>query len=255
MLHLASRVLEASPLLPFLFVWLQRNTIPRQFKLVQYYVLAEAFFYVLTTISRPVFRNDAYVTHISTVVAVWLLAHTYRRLLASTRLKRSIAAGIGVFLAIAFVDAAILSEGFTYLNSYSQAFGSAFLIALALLHILQISRTSLYLENQAEFFLSITTLIYFAYTIVTYVTTNLIYHSNYDVPTRIQLDRIISAPDALLYAVHMGLLAWMFSFFPLSVDPLRALPHWLHYSRWHPRPYRLLGQNLLRQHWATTTVS
>lgn len=248
-LHSASRVLEASPLLPLVFIELRRNTISRKFSLVSYYVRAEVFFYILATISRPVLHNDTYVTHISTVVAVCLLAYTYRRLLSSARLKTGIAFGTGVFLTIALIDAAFLSEGFTYLNSYSQAFGSSFLIALALLHILQISRTSLYLENQAEFFLSITTLIYFSYTIVTYVETNIIYHSDYDIATRIQLDRIISAPDTLLYAVHMGLLAWMFTFFSLSVNPLQALPRWLHYSQWHRRPYKLLGQriNVFRQ--------
>ncbi|WP_375436736.1 hypothetical protein [uncultured Hymenobacter sp.] len=254
MLYLAIRVMEAAPLLPFVAMWIRRNTIPHKFNLVLYYVQAEVLFYILTTISRPVFRNDTYVTHISTALTVWFLAQMYRRLLSSVRIKKSIAVGIGIFLTIALLDAAFLSEGFTYVNSFSQAFGSAFLVTLALLHIGQISRTSLYLENQAEFFLSITTLIYFSYTIVTYVAINVIYNSDYDTPTLVLLDRIITCPDALLYAVHMGLLAWMFSFFPLAINPRRALPHWLHYSCWHPRPYKLLGQPAFTTYRLTTAA-
>ncbi|MBO0359688.1 hypothetical protein J0X19_17135 [Hymenobacter sp. BT186] len=94
-------------------------------------------------------------------------------------------------------------------------------------------------------------LIYFSYAIVTYVATNVIYNSGYDSVTRIRFDRIISAPDAVLYAVHMGLLAWMFSFFPLSINPLQALPRWLHYSRWHHRSYKVLGHSSIALHHLT----
>lgn len=150
-----------------------------------------------------------------------------------------------MFLCISLLDAAFLNGFFTDVNSYSQAFGSMILVSLALLHILNISRTSLFLENQPDFFFSIAVLFYFSYSIVTYVATNIIYNSGYDVATIIHLDDIISSPDAVLFAVQMGLFAWMFSFFPLAVAPLRALPYWLHYSRWHPRPYKLLGQNAI----------
>ncbi len=61
------------------------------------------------------------------------------------------------------------------------------------------------------------------------------------------MDRLFSAIDTLLFAVAMALLAWMFSFYPLSTNPRRALPKWLHYSRWRPRSFRLLYQPLSQQ--------
>jgi hypothetical protein len=142
-------------------------------------------------------------------------------------------------------DAAFMNKLFVDVNSYSQACGSVILIALALVHIWQLSRNDQLLERQPSFFLSLAVLLYSSYSIVTYVASNVIYNAGYDKATNIRLDTLISAPDALLYAIHMGLLAWMFSFFPLGINPRRALPYWLHYSRWQQRPYKLLGNNIL----------
>jgi hypothetical protein len=168
----------------------------------------------------------------------------YLKLFNSIKLSKFIWYAIVIFLFFAFLDAFFINGIFTGLNSYAQALGSIILVYITLIHIVQISRTRLDLLSQPEFFLSVSVLVYFSYTIITYVVSNIIYSAGYDVATRIRLDRIISAPDAVLYAVHMGLLAWMFSFFPSSVNPLRALPRWLHYSRWYARPYKVLWQPL-----------
>ncbi|HEX8427394.1 hypothetical protein [Hymenobacter sp.] len=253
-LHLASRALEAAPLLPFALLWARRYNIPFKFKLLPYYIGAELVLYVLKIVSRFIFRNDVYTFHLSTALAVLLLAETYRRLFHSHRILNLISVSVWIFIGVAFLDAAVLNGIFKDLNSYARAFGSIILITLSLLHIVQISRTSLSLEEQPEFFLDIAVLTYFSYSIVTYVATNIIYNSGYDLATRIKLDRIISSPDIFLFAIQMGLFAWLFNFIPLHIAPLRALPYWLHYSRWHPRPYRLLGQSVVFQNHLTTTA-
>lgn len=253
-IHLVNRVLEAAPMLPFIALWLRRSTITYKFRPVAYYIEFEFMFYILDVVSRAVFRNNVYIFHVSTAIAVALISATYYRLFLSSRIKKYIKISLVIFVFIAFFDAAFLNGLFTDVNSYSQAFGSILLVSLALLHIMRVSRTSLYLENQPDFFFSIAVLVYFSYTIVTYVATNIIYNSGYDVATTVRLDDIVSSPDTILFAIQMGLFAWMFSFFPLDIAPLRALPYWLHYSRWHPRAYKLLGQKAIVVGHLTTTA-
>jgi hypothetical protein len=244
-LHLTSRILEVAPLLPFVLLWICKCRLPVEFKPIYYYVVVELLLYILKAPSRMLLRNDIYIFHLSTLFTALLLSNVYLKLFNSRKVSKFILSAVLIFLLIAFLDAFFINGIFTDLNSYSQAFGSIVLVSLALLHIVQISRTSMDLLKQPEFFFSISVLIYFSYAIVTCVAANIIYNSGYDAATRIRFDRIITAPDALLFAVHMGLFAWMFSFFPFSVNPLRALPQWLHYGRWYVRPYKLLGQSSL----------
>jgi hypothetical protein len=244
-LHLTNRVLEAAPLLPFIVGYLRRVHLLRPYGLVYYYVGAKYLFYILDVFSRSVFRNNVYIFHLSTVVAVVAFARIYYALIDSEVVKSKIISALGIFIVVAVADALFLNKLFIDINSYSQACGGTILITLSLLHILQLSRNEQLLEHQPAFFISIAVLLYSAYSIVTYVASNVIYHAGYDKATTIRLDTLISAPDALLYAVHMGLLAWMFSFFPLCINPRQALPYWLHYSRWRQRSYKLLGNNIL----------
>lgn len=243
LLNILNRVLENAPLLP-LAVLFKNYTLPKKFICIEYYIYLESFYFFIDITSRYIFKNNVYIFHLSTLTTVLLFSAIYYNMLFHEKAKMFIRFGVYVFVFVVVLDAMFINGVFTDLNSYAQAFGSIILVIMALLHIIQISRSSLDLLKQPEFFLSVSVLLYFSYTIITYVASNIIYNSGYDVATRIKLDRIISAPDAVLYAVHMGLLAWMFSFFPLSISPLRALPRWLHYSRWHARPYKVLWQPL-----------
>lgn len=244
-LHALNRALEAAPLLPFACGWVRRRRLPYAFRPVYYYVGAKSFLYFLDAFSRIVFHNNVYVYHLNTVLLVLLLTLTYRRLLPQ-QLLRIVPLGLWGFGIIALLDATVLNGLFIDVNSYSQAYGCALLIVLAILHVTYLTRnpTEPALEDRPEFFLSAAVLVYCSCSIVSYVAINVIYHMDYDIATIIRLDTLISSPDTLLMAIHMGLLAWMFHFFPLSVAPLRALPVWLHYSHWHPKPYLLLGQSL-----------
>ncbi|GAB2778767.1 rhodanese-related sulfurtransferase [Hymenobacter luteus] len=245
-LHVLNRALEAAPLGTFACAWVRRHHLPPAFRAVYYYVGIEALFYVLDMFSRLVFRNNVYLYHADTVVLVCCLLGAYRRLLPQ-RLHRAMGAGLLLFLGVALLDAAVLNGLFTDVNTYSQAFGCALLLALAIWHVLHLTRGSAQgspLEKQPEFFLSTAVLVYCSSSVVSAVALNIIYHAGYDVATVIRLDTLLSVPDMLLMATQMGLLAWMFQLFPLSVSPRRALPHWLHYSRWHPRHYHLLGRSL-----------
>lgn len=243
--HVLNRTLEAAPLATFACAWVRRHHLPPAFRAVYYYVGIETLFYFLDVFSRLVFRNNVYLYHADTVVLVGCLLAAYWRLLPR-RLHRLIGPGLLLFLGVALLDAAVLNGLFTDVNTYAQAFGCALLLALAIWHVLHLTRSSAPgspLEKQPEFFLSAAVLVYCSSSVVSAVALNIVYHAGYDVATVIRLDTLLSAPDVLLMAVHMGLLAWMFQLFPLSVAPRRALPHWLHYSRWHPRPYRLLGRS------------
>jgi hypothetical protein len=244
-LHILNRALEAAPLVPFACAWVRRHHIPYALKPVYYYVGIKAFLYFLDTFSRLVFRNNVYIYHLTTVLLVGLLALTYYRLLP-LRFKPLIKAGLLLFALVAVLDAWLLNGLFTDVNSYSQAFGCALLVLLAILHVIYLTNTASEqaLENQPEFFLSVAVLAYCSCSIVSYVAINLVYHMGYDRATIIRLDTLISGPETFLMAVQMGLLAWMFRFFPLSISPTHALPLWLHYSHWHPRPFLLLGQSL-----------
>jgi hypothetical protein len=244
-LHLTNRVLEAAPLLSFIAGYLRRINLPPPYRLMYYYVGAKSLFYMLDVVSRSVFRNNVYLFHLSTIVTVLLLSRVYYRLIDLVATKKLLPPAICVFMLVAVADALFLNKLFIDINSYSQACGSTILITLSLLHILQLSRREQLLDQQPEFFFSIAVLVYSSYSVVTYVASNIIYNAGYGKATNIRLDTLISAPDALLYAVHMGLLAWMFSFFPLSINPRQALPYWLHYSRWRQRSYKLLGNNIL----------
>ncbi|UOQ76502.1 hypothetical protein MUN84_18455 [Hymenobacter sp. 5516J-16] len=245
-LQVLNRALEAAPLVTFACAQVRRHHLPAAFRPVYYYVGIKALFYFLDMFSRLVFRNNVYLYHAGTVVLVCCLLQTYRQLLPG-RFHPFIKAGLLVFLVVALLDAAVLNGLFTDVNTYSQAWGCAMLLALAIWHVLYLTRGAQQhpLETQPEFFLSTAVLVYCSSSIVSYVAINIIYHAGYDVATLIRLDTLLSAPDMLLMAVQMGLLAWMFQLFPLSVSPRRALPHWLHYSRWHPRRYRLLGRPLV----------
>ncbi|AII51994.1 hypothetical protein [Hymenobacter sp. APR13] len=174
-----------------------------------------------------------------------IFAKAYYVLIDSKEVRNKISLVLVLFIVVVVADAFFLNKLFVSVNSYSQACGSVILVALSLLHILQLSRNELLLDEQPGFFFSIAVLVYSSYSVVTYVASNIIYNAGYDKATNIRLDTLISAPDALLYAVHMGLLAWMFSFFPLSINPRQALPYWLHYSRWRRRSYKLLRNNIL----------
>ncbi|GAB3226493.1 hypothetical protein GCM10027346_08820 [Hymenobacter seoulensis] len=242
-LHALNRALEAAPLVPFACAWVRRHQIPYAFRPVYYFVAIKTSFYFLDTFSRIVFRNNVYLYHLSAVVMVVLLARTYLRL-EPQRFRQLVPAGIWLFALVAVLDAVALNGLFKDVNSYSQAFGCAFLIILAILHVVDLTRNAATqeLEAQPDFFLCVATLVYCSSSIVSYVALNIVYNSGYDRETVMRLDTLISSPDTLLMAVQMGLLAWMFHFFPLSVQPRRALPAWLHYSNWHRRPYKLLGR-------------
>ncbi|GGG34532.1 hypothetical protein [Hymenobacter glacieicola] len=254
-LHVLNRALEAAPLVPFACAWVRRHQLPYALRPVYYYVGLKAFFYFLDAFSRLVLHNNVYLYHLATIVLVGLLAQAYWRL-EPQRFRRLVPVGLCLFGVVALLDATVLNGLFTDVNTYSQAFGCALLLMLALLHVVGLTRgtTQQALEALPEFFLSVAVLVYCSSSIVSYVAINIIYHSGYDVPTLIRLDTLISSPDMVLMSVHMGLLAWMFCFFPLSVLPRQALPAWLHYSRWHQRPYRLLGRPLAtllarHRHW------
>ncbi|TGE08318.1 hypothetical protein [Hymenobacter fodinae] len=244
-LNSINRALEAAPIIPLACAWVRRHHIPYAFRPIYYFVGLKFLIYALNTFSRVAFRNDVYLYHLSTVVLVVLLAQAYRRLLPE-RFRRFILLGMWFFGVVAVLDAAWLDGLFTDVNSYSQAAGCALLILLAILHVSHLT-SFLHeeaLEEQPAFFLSLAVLAYCSCSVVSYVAINIIYNMNLDVPTEIRLDTIISSPETLLMAVQMGLLAWLFCFFPLNAAPTRALPAWLHYSRWRPRPFRLLGQSL-----------
>jgi hypothetical protein len=244
-LNIINRALEAAPVVPFACAWLRRRYIPYAFRPLYYFVGLKFLLYALNLFSRFVFHNDVYLYHLSTVVLVVLLAQAYQRLLPE-RFRNLILVGLWVFGIVAVLDAAWLDGLFTDVNSYSQASGCALLVLLAILHVTHLT-SFLHeepLEKQPEFFLSLAVLPYCSCSVVSYLAINIVYNTaEYDIPTQVWLDIIISSPDTLLMAVQMGLLAWLFCFFPLNVAPTRALPAWLHYSRWHPRPFRLLGQS------------
>lgn len=243
-LHLVSRVLEASPLVPLACAWVRRQNIPVELRPVFYYVGGRSVLYIMDTLSRVAFRNNVYIYHLATALMVLFLAWSYRQLLPVSSLTKLIRIGLGIFMAIAVIDAAFLNGLFQNVNSYSQAFGCALLIALAILHVVHLTRAALPLEEQPSFFLSVAVLLYCSCSIVTYVASNLIYNSGYDRATVVRLDMLISSPDIFLLATQMGLLAWMFCFFPLSTPPREALLAWLHYSRRQRQPHRVLGQQL-----------
>ncbi|MBC6700016.1 hypothetical protein [Hymenobacter sp. BT190] len=244
-IYLMGRTLEAASILPFMTGYIRRTHIPEPYRVIYYYVGIKVGLYVLDIISRATVRNNIYIFHITTVTSVVVFGYFYARCTNSDTIKKVIKMLILVFLIIAVIDAVFLNKIFINVNSYSQGFGSLILVSAAMYHIFILSQSELLLDKQPGFFFSIAVLLYFSYSIVTYVVSNIIYNSGYDKATTIQLDRLISAPDALLYAVHMGLLAWMFSFFPLCVNPRQALPYWLHYSRWKKPSYKLLGNKIL----------
>lgn len=239
-LHLVGRVLEAAPLVPLACAWVRRHNLPPVFRPVFYYVGTEAVFYVMDTLSRVAFHNNVYIYHLSTLLLVLLLSRAYRQLLPPGPVHRLLYIGIGLFWVVAVLDAFALNGLFKDVNSYSQAFGCALLIVLALLHVVHLTRAELPLEQQPSFFLSVSVLLYCSCSIVTYVASNVVYNSGYDLDTIKRLDTLVSSPDIFLFAVQMGLLAWMFCFFPLSTPPRQALPRWLLFGR--PPAYRLLGQ-------------
>jgi hypothetical protein len=242
-LHQINRVLEAAPLLPFACACLRRQHIPYKLRLVFYYVAAKTVLFPMDTLSRITIRNNVYLFHLSTVLMVLLLVGTYQRLLPSGSIQRLIRIGIGVYLLVALLDAVWLNGLFKDVNSYAQALACTMLVTLSIIHVVYLTRSSPFeLERQPEFFFSVGILIYCSCSVVTYVAINIIYSSGYDVATNIRLDTLLSSPDTFLAAVQMGLFAWMFRFFPISVPARQALPRWLHYSSWQPRPYRLLQQ-------------
>ncbi|MBX0290478.1 hypothetical protein K3G63_08520 [Hymenobacter sp. HSC-4F20] len=246
-LHVLNRALEAAPLVPLACAWVRRYHIPPAFRAVYYFVGAKSLLYFLDTCSRLVFRNNVYVYHLATVVLVSCLVRTYWQLLPA-RVRPLMLGGLALFIGVALLDASYLNGLFTDVNTYSQALGCVLLLVVAIFHVLHLTRSRTPgppLEQQPEFFLSASVLVYCSSSVVSYVAINSIYHAGYDAATLVRLDILLSAPDMLLMAVQMGLLAWMFQFFPLSVVPRRALPRWLHYSTWHPRRYRLLGRSLL----------
>jgi hypothetical protein len=247
-LLLVNRVLDAAPLLPFATAWLRRRHIPYEFKPVYYYVAAEAFLYFLGRLSRITVHNDIYIYHLTTVGLVFFLAATYNRLLAPGLIRRALPLGLALFALIVLLDAAYLNGLFTHLNSYSHAFGCVLLITLAMHHVAYLTASffATPLEKQPTFILSVAVLLYCSSSSITYVAINIVYSYGYDTLTNQRLDRLASFPDTLMFAVAMALLAWMFAFFPLSTPPRRALPDWLHYSRWRQRPLRLLHQPLTK---------
>ncbi|WP_055562175.1 hypothetical protein [Hymenobacter sp. AT01-02] len=244
-LHMLNRALEAAPILPFACAWVRREHIPSVFRPVYYYVGAKVFLYALAIVSRTVFRNDIYLFHLATVLLVVLLAYTYGQLLPK-RWQRPVQVAVALFLGVAVLDASALNGLFTDVNTYSQTFGCALLILLAILHIVTLTQnaTDRALESQPSFFLSVGVIVYCSCSVVSYVAVNIIYHAGYDMATGKRLDTLFSSPDTFLMAVQMALFAWMFCFFQLNASPLRALPTWLHYSSWAPRSYRLLGRRL-----------
>ncbi|QIL74760.1 hypothetical protein [Hymenobacter sp. HDW8] len=243
--HVMNRVLEAAPIVPFASACLRRQHIPYRFRLVFYYVAAKVVLFPMDTISRISIRNNIYLFHLSTVLMVVLLAGTYQRLLPAGRVQQIIRLCIGVFLGVALLDATFFNGLLTDVNSYAQALGCTILVTLAIIHVVYLTRSSPFeLEKQPEFFFSVGILVYCSCSVVTYGAINVIYSADYDVATTIRLDTLLSSPDTFLAAVQMGLFAWMFRFFPISVPARRALPRWLHYSSWEQRPYRLLGQPL-----------
>ncbi|QIL77348.1 hypothetical protein [Hymenobacter sp. HDW8] len=248
-LHLVNRVLEAAPLLPFAVAFLRRRNIPYKLKPVYYYIGAEAFFFFLDRISRLTIRNNIYIYHLGTLLFVFFLAQTYRRLLPPGRVRAAIPISLVFFSVVAFLDATFLSGFFTLLNANSHSFGCTILIVLALVHISHLINSSPYtaLEKQPDFFLSVAVLMYSSCSIISFIAVKTIYSSDYDRLTTLYLDRLFTTPDVLLFAIAMALLAWMFTFYPLSTPPRRALPKWLHYSSWRPRPFRLLYQPLMEQ--------
>jgi hypothetical protein len=248
-LHLVNRVLESAPLLAFAAAWLRRRHIPYELKPTYYYVGAEAFLYFLDRISRITIHNNIYIYHLGTILLVFFLAQTYRRLLPHSRVRAAIPISLFVFSVVAILDATILSGLFIGLNTYSHSFGCTILIVLALVHVSHLVNSSPHmgLEKQPKFFLSVAILIYCSCSIISFVAVKLVYASDYDTLTKRYLDRLFTTPDVFLFAVAMALLAWMFSFYPLSTNPRRALPRWIHYSSWQPRPFRLLYQPLTEQ--------
>ncbi|TGD82597.1 hypothetical protein [Hymenobacter wooponensis] len=240
-----NRALEAAPLLPFACAWVRRKHIPYAFQPVYYFVGFKVLLYFLNALSRFAFHNDVYLYHLATVVLVVTLAQAYRRLL-SERYHTLILVGVSLFGIVAVLDAVWLDGLFTDVNSYSQAAGCALLVLLAILQVTRL--TSIIheqpLEKRPEFFLSLAVLAYCSCSVVSYLAINIVYNMDYSIDTMVRFDRIITSPDMVLVAIQMGLLARMFCFFPLDAPPMRALPAWLHYSRWQPRPFHLLGQSL-----------
>ncbi|QJX47946.1 hypothetical protein HMJ29_13755 [Hymenobacter taeanensis] len=244
-LNIINRTLEAAPLIPFACAWVRRHHIPYVLRPVYYFVGIKSVLYFLNILSRFAFRNDVYLYHLATVVLVVLLAQTYRRLLPE-RFNKHIILGVWAFAAVAVLDAVWLDGLFKDVNAYSQATGCTLLVLLAILHITHITSAvhEQPLEKQPEFFLSLAVLAYCSCSVVSYLALSIVYNMGYSTTTTIRLDRIITSPEMVLLATQMGLLAWMFCFFPLNVAPTQALPRWLHYSHWHLRPFRLLGQAL-----------
>jgi hypothetical protein len=244
-LNSINRALEAAPLVPFACAWVRRHHIPYAFRPVYYFVGLKVVLYILNILSRSVFHNDVYLYHLATIVLVVLLAQAYRRLL-SERYRKRILLGVLLFGVVAILDAAWLDGLFTDVNSYSQAAGCTLLVLLAILQVTYLTSAAHEqpLEKQPEFFLSLAVLAYCSCSVVSYLAINIVYNMGYSIDTMVLFDIIITSPDMVLMAIQMGLLAHLFCFFPLTTPPMRALPLWLHYSRWHPRPYRLLGQSL-----------
>jgi hypothetical protein len=248
-LHLVNRVLESAPLLAFAAAWLRRRHIPYEFKPIYYYVAVEAFFYFLDRLSRITVHNNMYLYHLGTVVLVVFFSRTYNRILPSGRVRSAIPVCSILFYIVAFLDATFLDGLFTMTNKYSHPVGCTVLLILAMVHIAHLTTDTRYdiLNKEPGFFLSLAVLIYCSCSFITHVGNVIVYSSGYDAKTILTLDYIFETPDVVLLAVAMALLAWMFSFYPLSTNPRRALPKCLHYSSWHPRPFRLLYRPLTEQ--------
>ena len=248
-LLLVNRVLEVAPLMAFAAAWVRRRHIPYEFKPIYYYVGGESIIWFLDRISRITIHNNIYLYHLSTILMVVFLTQAYHRLLPDSRVRRAIWPSLSLFLVVALLDATWLSGLFTLINSYSNSFGCVILLVLAMVHVASLTLHAPFtpFEKQPAFFLDVSVLLYCSCSVINSAAYVIIYRSGYDLNTRLRMDRLFSFPDILTFAVAMGLLTWMFCFYPLSTDPRQALPKWLHYSRWRPRPFLLLYQPLAGQ--------
>jgi hypothetical protein len=90
------------------------------------------------------------------------VVQTYRRLLPLGRVRKAAPLTLLLFSVVAFLDATWLNGLFTNINSYSQAFGCAILLTLAMVHIARLTLQSPFtlLEKQPGFFCSVAVLVY-----------------------------------------------------------------------------------------------
>lgn len=216
------------------------GTMPKAFRLVYSFILAITATWFLGVIGERVARNNLFIFHYYSLFEFTFYLLAFQRLLA---LKKRYFYLLGSSFGVVFLLNALILGGITKdINLYSNTFGNIVLLALALFSLYRISENiATPLKSKAHFWFSIAVLFYTSSSTLLYIMAALYPDSSNDLFTYFPFINLI----------YMGLLTRMFTCFPLSVSPRRALPSWLRFRiGWRPptRPlqYRVLPPHLIK---------